>query len=51
MPAIPGGRNGDKARFGRERKKKSLQRKRIFELRKVLALENKTTGITSTESK
>ena len=36
-------RNGDKARFDRERKKKSLHRQRIRELRKVLALQNKTT--------
>jgi hypothetical protein len=34
-------RNGDKARFGRERKRKTLQRKRIRELRK--ALENNAT--------
>jgi len=31
-------RNGDKARFGRERKRKILERKRIRELR--LALQN-----------
>jgi hypothetical protein len=36
-------RNGDKARFDRQRKKKSLHRKRIRDLRKVLALQNKTT--------
>lgn len=34
-------RNGDKARFGRERKRKILERKRIRELRK--ALENNPT--------
>ncbi|PYV84337.1 MAG: hypothetical protein DMG05_24725 [Acidobacteria bacterium] len=44
-------RNGDKARFGRERKKKNLQRKRVRELRKVMGLENKTTKRTSTESR
>jgi hypothetical protein len=33
-------RNGDKARFGRERKQKILRRKRIREFR--IALENKT---------
>jgi hypothetical protein len=33
-------RNGDKARFGRERKRKILNRKRVRELR--LALDNKT---------
>ena len=44
-------RNGDKARFGRERHRKILRRKRTRELRKVLGLENKTTRITSAESK
>ena len=34
-------RNGDKARFGRERKRKILERKRIRDLRK--ALENNAT--------
>lgn len=37
-------RNGDKARFGRERKRKILERKRIQELRK--ALENNPTRTT-----
>lgn len=49
--AIVSERNGDKARFGRERKKKNLQRKRIRELRKVLGLENKATRATSAQSK
>jgi len=40
-------RNGDKARFDRERKKKMLRRKRNQELRK--ALESNTTGTTSAE--
>ncbi|MGH9427431.1 MAG: hypothetical protein ACRD2L_14155 [Terriglobia bacterium] len=38
-------RNGDKARFDRERKKKSLHRMRIRELRRVLALQKKTTPV------
>ena len=37
-------RNGDKARFGRERKRKILERKRIRELRG--ALENNATRAT-----
>jgi hypothetical protein len=40
-------RNGDKARFGRERKKKILLRKRIRELRK--ALKNKAAELTPIE--
>jgi hypothetical protein len=36
-------RNGDKARFDRQRKKKFLHRKRIRELRKGQALQNKPT--------
>jgi len=36
-------RNGDKARFGRERRRKIYERKRIRELRK--ALENNATRI------
>jgi hypothetical protein len=35
------GRNGDKARFDRERKKKNLRQKHTRELRKKLSLENK----------
>jgi hypothetical protein len=35
------GTNGDKARFGRERKKKNLRQRRTRELQKKLALENK----------
>lgn len=35
------GRNGDKARFDRERKKNNLRRKRTLELRKKLSLDNK----------
>ena len=42
-------RNGDKARFGRERKRKILERKRIRELRK--ALENKAPRTEVVESK
>jgi hypothetical protein len=34
-------KNGNKARFDRERKKKSLRQKRTRELRKKLSLENK----------
>jgi len=34
-------RNGDKARFDRERKKKMLRQKRTRELRKNLLAENK----------
>jgi hypothetical protein len=41
-------RNGDKARFDRERKKKLLQRERSRELRK--ALSNQTAGAASAES-
>lgn len=37
-------RNGDKARFGRERKRKTLDRKRIRDLRK--ALENNAATAT-----
>jgi hypothetical protein len=44
-------RNGDKARFGRERKKKNLQRQRNRELRKLLALENKATPTSAEASK
>jgi hypothetical protein len=36
-------RNGDKARFGRERKKRNLQRTRSRELRKGLGPESKTS--------
>jgi len=36
-------RNGDKARFGRERRRKVYERKRIRELRK--ALENNATRL------
>jgi hypothetical protein len=35
------GRNGDKARFDRERKKKILRHERIRELRKKLLTESK----------
>lgn len=41
-------RNGDKARFGRLRKRKILERKRIRELRK--ALESKTPEPTTAAS-
>jgi hypothetical protein len=37
-------KNGDKARFGRERKRKVYERKRIRELRR--ALENNSTRLT-----
>ena len=36
-------RNGDKARFDRERKKKARHRQRIRALRKAPALQSKTT--------
>jgi hypothetical protein len=39
------GRNGDKARYDRERKKKALRQKRTHELRKKLALKNKGAQI------
>jgi len=42
------GRNGDKARFDRERKKKNLRQKRTRELRKRLSLENKGAQAVST---
>jgi len=38
---IMSGRNGDKARSDRERKKKNLRRKRTLELRKTLSLQKK----------
>lgn len=41
-------RNGDKARFGRQRKRKILDRKRMRDVRQ--ALQNKTAKITSAES-
>ena len=44
-------KNGDKARFGKERKKKNLRRKRTRELKKELLLENKTAPSDSAESK
>ena len=44
-------RNGDKARFGRERKKRNLQRTRSHELRKRLGQESKTTSSTSAKPK
>src|SRR5262245_3908733 len=37
-------KNGDKSRFGQERQRKILRRKRVRELRMRLDLENKTTG-------
>jgi hypothetical protein len=36
-------KNGDKSRFGQERRRKILRRKRVRELRKALGLENKAT--------
>ena len=44
-------RNGDKARFSREQKKRNLHRKRIRDLRKILRLENKATKTPSAEAK
>jgi hypothetical protein len=44
-------RNGDKARFARERKKRNLRRTRIQELRKVLGQESKTNRTTSAKPK
>jgi hypothetical protein len=44
-------RNGDKARFGRQRKRRIFERKRTRELRKALVLEDKTTRTTSAQSK
>jgi hypothetical protein len=45
------GRNGDKARFDRERKKKNLRQRRTAELRKRLSSENKGAQAAGTESK
>ena len=42
--------HGDKARFGKERKKKNLRRKRIQELKKELFLENKKASKDSAKS-
>lgn len=42
-------KNGDKARFGRERKRKILERKRIRELRKSLASNATRTTIAASE--
>jgi len=36
-------RNGDKARFGRERRRKILRRKRTRELRKALEMKQQAT--------
>jgi len=44
-------RNGDKARFGRERKKRNLQRTRSHELRKRLGEESKTARTTTAKPK
>ncbi len=44
-------RNGDKARFGREQKKRNLQRARTQELRQVLGQESKTNRTTPTKPK
>jgi hypothetical protein len=44
------GRNGDKARFDRERKKKNLRQKHTRELRKELLLRNKTMQTAGAES-
>jgi hypothetical protein len=43
-------RNGDKARFGRERKRKIHERKRIRELRKALETNATRTTIAASES-
>ncbi|MBP1622306.1 MAG: hypothetical protein H6Q07_326 [Acidobacteria bacterium] len=45
------GRNGDKARFDRERKKKNLRQKRTRELRKRLSLGSKEAQASSAEAK
>jgi hypothetical protein len=44
-------KGGDKARFGKERKKKILRRQRTRELKKALLLENKTAPTEAAESK
>lgn len=44
-------KHGDKARFGKERKKNILRRKRTRELKKALLLENKTALKDGAESK
>jgi hypothetical protein len=44
-------RNGDKSRFGRERKQKIRRRERLRELQKALGLENKITPHDSRQSK
>jgi hypothetical protein len=44
------GRNGDKARFFRERKKKVLRNRLIRELKKSLSQENKGAQPSSTAS-
>jgi hypothetical protein len=44
-------RNGDKARFGRERKKRNLQRTRSHALRKGLGQESQTTSSASAKPK
>jgi len=49
--AIMSGRNGDKARSDRERKKKNLRRKRTLELRKKLSLENKEAQVAGAKAK
>jgi hypothetical protein len=45
------GKNGDKARFDRERKKKNLRQKRTRELKNRLALETKESQAASTGTK
>jgi hypothetical protein len=45
------GRNGNKARFDRERKKKNLRQKRTRVLQKSLSHENQGTQTARTESK
>jgi len=45
------GRNGDKSRFGQERQREILRRKRVRELRKALGLENKATKTSPAEPK
>jgi hypothetical protein len=49
--AIMSGRNGDKARSDRERKKKNLRRKRTLELRKKLSLQNKEAQAAGAKAK
>jgi hypothetical protein len=44
-------RNGDKARFGKQRQSKLLRRKRLREAWKAMSLENKTRTVQAERSK